>query len=75
MVEYNRDTDVGVIRIELEGLKAAKLGTIEDQEAGDLVIAVGSPFGIQQTVTMGIISGKERIVPVSADQSPIVDAL
>lgn len=68
-------TDVGVVKIEANDLAPAVFGTMDDQEVGDLVVAVGSPFGIQQTVTLGIISGKERIIPTPADTLPIVDAI
>ncbi len=75
LIGANQQTDVGVIKIEAENLKPATLGSIDDQSVGDLVIALGSPFGIQQTVTFGIISGKERIIPSPADYLPIVDAI
>ncbi|MCG9479304.1 MAG: trypsin-like peptidase domain-containing protein [Actinomycetia bacterium] len=75
LVGASRDTDIAVIKIDSNGLKPANFASIEDQHVGDLVIAAGSPFGIQQTVTMGIISGKGRTLPVSSDQLPIVDAV
>jgi len=54
-------TDVAVLRIEgATGLKAAKLGDSSQVEVGDWVIAVGSPFGYDLTVTAGIISAKGR---------------
>jgi len=65
--------DIAVIKIEALGLSPAEFATIEEQQVGDMVIAVGSPFGIQQTVTLGIISGKGRNIPVAADTLPIVD--
>ncbi len=75
LIGANQDTDVGVIKIDSNNLKPAKFGSIEDQKVGDIVIAVGSPFGIQQTVTLGIISGKGRIIPTASDQLPIIDAI
>jgi serine protease Do len=68
-------TDVGVIKIEAQDLQPAIFGSIENANVGEIVIAIGSPFGIQQTVTMGIISGKERTIPIATDQLPIVDAI
>jgi serine protease Do len=54
-------TDVAVIRIEgASDLKAAKLGDTADVQVGDWVLAVGSPFGYDLTVTAGIISAKGR---------------
>lgn len=54
-------TDVAIVRIEgAKGLKAAKLGDSKGVEVGDWVLAVGSPFGFDLTVTAGIISAKGR---------------
>lgn len=69
------ETDIAVIKIDADNLKPATFSSIEGQKVGDFVIAIGSPFGIQQTVTTGIISGKNRSIPVSSDQLPIVDLI
>lgn len=53
-------TDVAILRIDASGLKAAKLGDSHQTEVGDWVLAVGSPFGYDMTVTAGIISAKGR---------------
>jgi serine protease Do len=53
-------TDVAVLKIEATGLPAITLGDSEQLEVGDVVIAVGNPFGVGQTVTMGIVSGLSR---------------
>jgi serine protease Do len=54
-------TDVAIIRIEAaSGLKAIKLGDSRNVQIGDWVLAFGSPFGLDMTVTQGIISGKSR---------------
>ncbi len=54
-------TDVAILRIDgAAGLKAAKLGDSHQIEVGDWVLAVGSPFGYDLTVTAGIISAKGR---------------
>jgi serine protease Do len=56
-------TDIGLLRIEGEGvlaLKPAVLGDSDALEVGDHVIASGEPFGLEATVTSGIISAKER---------------
>jgi serine protease Do len=52
-------TDVGVVRVEKPpaGLTAARLGNSDDLEIGEWVIAVGSPLGMDQTVTVGVVSG------------------
>ena len=75
LVGTSPETDIAVIKIEAAGLKVAEFASIEDQNVGDFVMAIGSPFGIQQTVTTGIISGKNRNIPIASDQLPIVDLI
>jgi serine protease Do len=60
-IKTDPDTDVAVIRIEgATNLQAARLGDGADVQVGDWVLAVGSPFGYDLTVTAGIISAKGR---------------
>ena len=55
------ETDLAVIKIELPGkLPAITLGHSERAQVGDMVLAIGNPFGVGQTVTMGIISALKR---------------
>ena len=55
------ETDVAVMWIEgATGLAAAKLGDSDALEIGDFVLAIGSPFGLSQSVTRGIVSAKGR---------------
>lgn len=53
-------TDVAVLKVDLDNLHAAQWGDSDDLEIGDLVWAMGSPFGLKQTTTLGIISAKDR---------------
>ena len=53
-------TDVAVLKIEGDDLTAAALGDSDRMEVGDWVVAVGSPFGLQSTVTAGIVSATGR---------------
>ena len=53
-------TDLAILKIEATGLVAALLGNSADMEVGDWVIAIGSPFGLSQTVTAGIVSATNR---------------
>jgi serine protease Do len=53
-------TDVAVLKIDATGLSAITLADSDQLEIGDVVLAIGNPFGIGQTVTMGIISGLGR---------------
>ncbi|MCY2973812.1 MAG: Do family serine endopeptidase [Planctomycetota bacterium] len=52
--------DIAVLKIEASGLVPARIGDSAGAEVGDWVIAIGSPFGLNQTVTSGIISATHR---------------
>jgi serine protease Do len=71
LIGMDQETDLAVIKIELDRpLPAAKLGNSDGMEVGDWVLAIGSPFGLQETVTAGIVSAKGRnIVPNRQFQS------
>jgi serine protease Do len=65
-VKTDPKTDIAVIRIDGAGkLPAAMLGDSDVLEVGDWVLAVGTPFGLQETVTAGIISAKSRGIGIS----------
>ncbi len=55
------ETDLAVLKIDRKGLQAVPFGDSEAIRVGDWVLAIGSPFGLDQTVTAGIISGKNRV--------------
>jgi serine protease Do len=71
VIGSDQETDLAVIKIESDkALPVAKLGNSESMEVGDWVLAVGSPFGLSETVTAGIVSAKGRnIVPNRQFQS------
>src|SRR6266851_7679358 len=71
LVGMDQETDLAVIKIDMDrALPAAKLGNSDGMEVGDWVLAIGSPFGLQETVTAGIVSAKGRnIVPNRQFQS------
>ncbi len=54
------DTDLAVLRIDLQELPAITFGLSEQAKVGDVVLAVGNPFGVGQSVTMGIIGALGR---------------
>ncbi len=54
------DTDVAVLKIDLDRLPAITFGASDDLQVGDVVLAIGNPFGVGQTVTSGIISALGR---------------
>lgn len=69
------NTDIAVVKIDKTGLVPAQFESTDNQQVGDFVMAVGSPFGIQETITHGIISGKNRDIPISANTLPYVDLI
>ena len=56
-------SDVAVIKIEASGLPKVVIGDPEKLKVGEWVVAIGSPFGFDQSVTAGIVSGKGRALP------------
>lgn len=60
VVGTDPETDLAVIKINLQNLPAITLGNADQAKVGDVVLAIGNPFGVGQTVTMGIISALGR---------------
>ncbi|MBR7794343.1 Do family serine endopeptidase [Undibacterium sp. FT147W] len=60
VVGTDPETDLAVIKINLPNIPAITLGQPDDTKVGDVVLAIGNPFGVGQTVTMGIISALGR---------------
>jgi len=63
LVGTDPDTDLAVLRVNGKGLKPVTFGQSDKAQVGDVVLAIGDPFGVGQTVTMGIISalGRNRL--------------
>jgi len=55
-------TDVALLKIEANGLSVLPLGDSDRLQVGEPVMAIGNPFGLDQTVTTGIVSAKERFI-------------
>lgn len=68
-------TDLAVLKVEATGLAAVTLGDSDAIQVGDWVLAIGSPFGLDQTVTAGIISGKHRVQRIISDGEGFEDFL
>jgi serine protease Do len=73
VVGTDKETDIAVIKIDPAGLNlpVAKLGNSDGAAVGDWVLAIGSPFGLSQTVSAGIVSARNR----SIDEAPSANGL
>ena len=60
IVGADKRTDVAVVKIEATGLPFVKIGDVNRLKVGEWVMAIGSPFGLDNTVTAGIVSAKQR---------------
>jgi serine protease Do len=60
VIGLDKRTDVAVLKIEASGLPAVKLGDVSRLKVGEWVMAIGSPFGLENSVTAGIVSAKAR---------------
>ena len=60
IIGYDKRSDVALVKIDATGLPAVKLGDVGRLKVGEWVMAIGSPFGLDNTVTAGIVSAKQR---------------
>ena len=63
VIGADKRTDVALLKIEANGLPAVKLGDSAALKPGEWVVAIGSPFGFEHSVTAGIVSAKGRALP------------
>jgi serine protease Do/serine protease DegQ len=60
VIGSDEGTDVALLQVDAENLKAMPIGSSDSLKVGDFVVAIGSPFGLNQTVTSGIVSALGR---------------
>ena len=76
VIGADKRTDVAVVKIDATGLPAVKLGDVGKLKVGEWVMAIGSPFGLENSVTAGIVSAKARdtgdYLPFIQDRKSVV---
>nr|WP_242482589.1 DegQ family serine endoprotease [Thiocystis violacea] len=63
LVGTDKRSDIALLKVEGQGLPAAKIGSSKDLKVGEWVLAIGSPFGFESSATAGIVSAKGRSLP------------
>ena len=69
IVGLDERSDLALLKIDAEGLPVLKLGRPDDLEVGEWVLAIGSPFGLDYSVTAGIVSAKGRSLPTERNDN------
>jgi S1-C subfamily serine protease len=75
VVGTDSQNDIAVVKVDRTGLPAIALGNSDDLAVGQLVVAIGSPFGFEQTVTSGIVSALDRSVSAGGSQTVQAEVL
>ena len=60
-------SDMAIVKIKADHLPMVALGDSDKLRVGEIVVAIGNPYGLQQTVTMGVVSAKDRSIPTGIE--------
>jgi serine protease Do len=62
LVGFDKVIDIALLKVNIPALQKVSLGSVASLDVGEWVMAIGAPFGFEQTVTKGIVSAKDRIM-------------
>ena len=63
LIGSDERTDIALLKVEAKNLSVVKIGSSKQLQVGEWVLAIGTPFGFEQSVTAGIVSAKRRTLP------------